>query len=687
MVDSVNITQVGGIKAPMWATEETQDRIKDLMQTGVQLDNTASEFRRKNAKNQKQGLIGLGNQFDKSMEKNNKWLSDTLARSIKGAIVGGASFETLIKRGLQSFGETLAKVPILGAVLIPVIISFKKLTEVVQIAVSGMVDLYDHGVSLNGSFINLMRVAGQSNIGLIELIDAVKAHSASITRMSTENNKGIAAFGELSLAVRENIRQYDYFGLTIAETNEILGEHLDSQMISGQIQQMERNRTAKAVGSYIKELTRLSLFTGKRRKQVQAEVEEVARKTSIAAVLAGMSDTAALQMKEMIAMGATLGPAAVQMVEDLILTGTTGLSETTAGVAALMPGVVKNFGGMIQSIKDGQTVSEETKARTIEQANREGKQLAQIHGKNLGYISTQNEAVAGGLSVALAAQTLTRENYQQQLEFKGAIDKFYIAWDHIKQQFFSRFMEIATVFLKILNDSGIIRGLFGTLKEGLEIFTGWLNDNVTEKKMNEGIEKFRKWWDDFDIENPFKSIVDTIENIFDGLAQKIVESFEYYIERSLNDMSPGGILGTSKSKEEWLLDRAHEENADLRRRLQLGFGTGGKTSRIESATKAKAQNVPFNKGFALHAKGGIARVPSMFGEAGPEVAIPLTSGLKIPVAEVKRSKKEMKTFDDIRSLLEDIKDRIEFTAQEAQTQNTTLKQIERKTGNDFSRIF
>ncbi len=686
MVDSINIATIANKPAPMWATEDTLGRVRELIQTGVQLDKSGQQWQKgPKVKGDDQRIKGLGKDFDKTMEKNRTILSQTLSKTIKGVIVGGASYETMFKKGAQSIGEWVAdmssRIPIFGILLLPVIVGLKNLAEVVQIAVAGMVDLYDAGISLNGSFINLMRVAGQSNIGLIELIEAVKNHSASITRMSTESNKGIAAFGELSLAVRENIKDFDYFGLSIAETNEILGEYLDTQMVAGQLQKLDRARTAEAVGGYIKELTRLSLFTGKRRKQVQAEVEEVARKTSIAAVLAGMSDSAALEMKKMLALSASYGPTAVQMVEEMILTGTTGLSEGTAGAAALMPGFVKNFGAMIQSIKDGQIVSEETRARMVQQANLEGKQLAEVHGKNLGFIATQNEAIAGGLTIALAARQLTKDNYQQQLEFKDAISKFYISWDHIKQEFFSRFMEIATTFLKILNDSGIIEGLFGRLKEGLETFTGWLSDNVTEEKMSAGFNRFLKWIDDFSVTNPFAGIGEMFEatgikEMFTSFIDGMLSRFEYGIERLINKLTPLGVAGTSKSYNEWITGQEEFTKREEQRQKDLS----------EPFDPLFLKYFRGEGGF-FKAKGGIARVPSMFGEAGPEVAIPLTTGERIPVAEVRRPAKEMKTFEDIRSLLEDIKDRVEFQAQEIQTQTGIQRQIERKAGSDSSRIF
>ena len=57
------------------------------------------------------------------------------------------------------------------------------------------------------------------------------------------------------------------------------------------------------------------------------------------------------------------------------------------------------------------------------------------------------------------------------------------------------------------------------------------------------------------------------------------------------------------------------------------------------------------------------------------------------IAEVKRPPSEMKTFDDIRSLLEQIKDRVEFQANESQIQTGIQRQLARNAGKDPSRIF
>ena len=76
------------------------------------------------------------------------------------------------------------------------------------------------------------------------------------------------------------------------------------------------------------------------------------------------------------------------------------------------------------------------------------------------------------------------------------------------------------------------------------------------------------------------------------------------------------------------------------------------------------------------------RVPSIFGEGGAEVAIPLPDGSRIPVAEVKRPPEEMKTFEDIKGLLEDSRDRVEFQAKETETPNK--KEPETDKGENLS---
>ena len=68
-----------------------------------------------------------------------------------------------------------------------------------------------------------------------------------------------------------------------------------------------------------------------------------------------------------------------------------------------------------------------------------------------------------------------------------------------------------------------------------------------------------------------------------------------------------------------------------------------------------------------HARGGIATAASIFGEKGPEAAIPLDTGQRIPIAEVKGTMNQ-KELREIANLLKDINDRLE-------TQNSTTAEV------------
>lgn len=676
---------------PKWATEPIQREIRDLMQTQVQ-------YLTKDEIGRRRDFDSLGNKVKGAIDKNQKSLISGLKELpnafVKSVIVGGASFETALKRFAQAVSTAILSIPKFGIILAPFVVLFSKLIDVIQLSLSAFAELYDQGVTLNGSFITLIQVAGNARLSIMDLVDALKNHSESIVRMSTGNLKGVAAFGALYESVRDNIRINDFYGMSIADTTEFLGQYLETQKIIGSLQKIDEIKRGAAVASYIKEINRLAHFTGKRRKQIQAEIEEVMRKESIAAALAGMSAEAQIEARKFLGLASSYGPTALQAAQEIILTGATGFSEGTKGLSALLPDVVIAMQDMWKNIKSGNKLTVDEQAKFVGLYNKLGTDLIKAHGPSLGYAISINDMLRSGFEGALRAQNFTEENFRKDLAFQEGLSKIYMNWEQIWQDFMSRFTDTAAGLLKVVQKGGYLDIVFGNLQRLLETVNtyleGWANQETMEKFFTSIInfaELLTAWINGADVK-PFEGITD----IFDGMAKSIVELFEYYLDVAIGNIT-NGVLGTEKSKKDWLQDRRHEENANMRRRIQLGFGSGGKESRMDSAARSKDPDKAWEfyllqqRAMKKNAKGGIARVPSIFGEAGPEVVIPLISGDKIPIAEVKRPAAEMQTFDDIRSLLEDIKERLEYQVTETVTQSTTLKQIERKTGRDPSRIF
>lgn len=689
MVNEVTITGFGG-RVPTWATEDTLQRLTDLTQVQVQaidkgfrLD--SSESKRADKRNKQ-----LSKNIDKSLQKSKGVLNKSLEAFLRSTIIGGASFETMFKRFGQTIARTITdwvtKVPLVGIVLAPLIISFTQLNKIVQQALASFNELYDTGLTMNGSFITLIQVAGAARIGLFELVDALKGHSESITRMSTGNLKGVQAFGALYESVRDNIRINDFFGMSIGETSEFLGTYLDTLKIAGNLQKLDEIARGTAVGNYIREITRLAHFTGKRRKQVQEEVEAVMRKESIAAALAGMSAESQIEARKFLGLASAYGPTVLQAAEEIILTGATGFSEGTRGFTALMPDVAVALTEMGNNVKKGNKLTIDEQGKFVVLYNKLGTQLVEAQGPNLGYLISQSELLRAGFEGALRARNLTEENFKKDLAFQESLTKLYQNWEQIWQDFISRFTDMAAAFLKIMEENGALNRVFSNLQTLLEsvnvTLEEWVNQGTMETLIK-SIGKFSLWIIDWvsgmtgmkDLPEDFETPLDVLGDKLGELIDKLVVRFEYYMNRMINKITPFGIGGTSKSFEEW--QAAQEAGAEakaeyVKRQEELGIQ---RQKDVEEYQKLG------------YARGGIARVPSVFGEAGPEVAIPLTTGDRIPVAEVKRSATEMKTFEDIRMLLEDIKERIEWQANEASSQTSTLKQIERKAGKDPSRIF
>lgn len=687
MVQDVRITDS---TLPKWATEQTLSDIKDLAQTGVQWEKGQEKFRTKEAKNQADRVRGLGKQFDKSIEKQknilSKVFSGSLSKIVKGTIVGGASLETVFKKMAQTGIDLLDKIPIVGAALVALVGIIYKLVDVVRLSVSQYLELFDTGVILNGRFLDLMHISATAGISIMQMTDALKTHSETIVRLSTENNKGGFAFAELSRSVVNSMLKINMLGLSLNDVNEYFLDYLDIQRMAGSVQQLNTQRTTDHFVEYMRQLSLLSRVTGIQRKQIQEQINEALRDDSFNAKLAGLGEDARAEIIKSLMTVTPLGPAMVSAFKDEFVFGAQGISESARGIVQFMPEVSRRLKDMVDAGKRG----EATDAFVfLEKFQQDSKRFIKTYGDTSAMLGRLgNDVMTGATVSAQIGRQMDTGRMKQQAKLDAAIESFTLKWDVLSSRFSSQFLETAALILEAFEDSGLFEEFFTTTERIMRALINFLEQdwNPFIERLKPGIEVFGKWIETVlgaITPDPLEDLANAeggspltkISEIFTKMVDGMLERFEYGIDRLINNLTPFGMGGTSKPIDEWRMDKENEE-----RRRQEGM------KRAQEPLSLK--NTELGRLLGLrHAKGGIARVPSIFGEAGAEVAIPLPDGSRIPVAEVKRPASEMKTFDDIRSLLEDIKDRIEFTAQEAQTQSTVLKQIERKTGKDSSRIF
>ena len=555
-----DLTVGGKSDPPMWATQDIQKRIRDLLEVQTQAQ-FKSEAERKEAEERARragmsadelaaDIAKQGKQRNRIMTRWQKSLKTTLQGVVQQAIIGGASFETKIKRMLsstaESWAETVSSWPILGPFIGGLVLAFTSLTKTVWQALEGLTQLIDTGIAgLNGDFLQLMRISGDYEIGLIDLIEVLKNHSESITRMTTDNGKvGADAFGELSFAVRKQIKHMDYFGLSISETNEMLGNYLDTQNVYGQLQRIDIQRQKIVVAEYIEQITRLSFMTGKRRKQVQAEVEEVTRKKSIAMALAGMSVEMRAQFTDFLGLATAFGDTGIAMAEDILRVGTTGLSDASAMGTVAMPQLAKDMMKMAKQIRNGQKITLDQQAALIGAGRKDAAEKIRLNSRTYAILAEHADGFEHGADLMLHANRNNEDAFKKEFKIQGSLAKLYVAWDHIQQSFKSTFMRIAVTFAQWLEDSGTLTVIFGNLKDTLETFATWMKENLSEENMN-------NWFDFTGDKNMFSGMINTITDMFGELFGKMFDKWDYAVDSWLGQktMTPlGPIMGIDSSK-------------------------------------------------------------------------------------------------------------------------------------------
>lgn len=684
MTDNVIISGLKGV--PDWATEETLTEIRDLAKTGVQLDKVANVRGGKKKKEADQRIKGLGKQFENAVEKQkgilSKVFSGSLTRIVKGTIVGGASLDTVFKKMAQHGIDLLGNIPIIGTALVAITGIMLKLVDVARLAIDQFLELYNTGITLNGSFINLMHVSATAGLSIMEMTDALKSHSETIVRLSTENNQGAFAFAELSRSVVDNMMKFNLMGLRLGEVNDYFLDYLDIQRMAGSVQQMNTQRTTDHFTEYMRQLSLLSRVTGIQRKQLQEQINEALRDDSFNAKLAGLGEEARAQVINNLAAATMGGPAMVSAFKDIFVFGTAGITESSKSMVIGMNDVVQHMTKMNELALQGIASDPFEFLRIFKRSAKEFTDTMGPMAAQLGALG--NPILEGAATAAAIGRQIDIDRAKVQARLDDALAAFTLKWDVLTGKMSGQFLKTAAKILESLEESGLFQTFVDTVENVMKALIKFLEQDWQPfiDKLGPGIKTFGEWIasvlgainpeelakdDPNDTRSPLTKITDMLNSMVDG----ILARFEWGIDRIVNKLT-FGAGGTSKpyaEYQEYLKEEAIKRVEDRKAREKQDE----KDARLEN--------------FITYAKGGIARVPSVFGEAGPEVAIPLPDGSRIPVAEVKRPAAEMKTFEDIRSLLEDIKDRVEFQASELKTQTGIQRQIERKTGNDSLRIF
>jgi len=162
-------------------------------------------------------------------------------------------------------------------------------------------DLYDTGINFASGLKegasgigSMLEVATDARLSLGDFAEYLAKNTSVALSIGTKN------MAQLSLGVRDAIYDMGAFGMSISETNEYLGDYLESSRLTGTLESMNQAQRTQAGAEYLEQITRLSAATGKRRKQVAEELAQIKKSTGARAFLMALGDKERLQAEQAI---------------------------------------------------------------------------------------------------------------------------------------------------------------------------------------------------------------------------------------------------------------------------------------------------------------------------------------------------------------------------------------------------
>lgn len=633
---------------PVWSTEETQDRIRELIQTSTLFEKETIDLHKKESKTTER--------FRKKVLDHHKETTSTTSgafrqlgdKIIKAYLSGGASLEKVYRDTAKSMVSNLSKIPFLGVPLGIAIAGFEGLVHVLQQTHGAFLELYDTGISVNTSLTDLMMTAGRARMSLGDLASVGTKYSGAIQTLTTDTQFGIQAFAELTNTLRQSLMPIGMLGLQTSEINEYLGEYLETQRLIGRNESIDEHRRANAVREYLQQLTELSQITGKQRRAIQDELNAIMRDEGFAAYLRTLPEDVRVGMMELINEVQTIqGDVAGQSARMIAQFNIEAFDRQTALYASMANTSVDTIRELMDRVRSGAKLTDADLSLLRKTLIDDAKQITSEQGEYLGAITTFGadgirEVLAGLLNAsALNIEALNRAN----TEFDDELLKFMNNFQEIVNRLVGSAQELGARLLKVIEKTGFLDTVFGFLNTQLENLVAWLEGMFDDTQRDRLLNELKS-----DISSLVSEMFDLITGaIWDSItpwqtdSEVIAKESKKFSETlsKLNDQTEiskkdfgqlGDIVinmiraGKDVTSEIAELNRIYGQMTPEQQRgisaSRYGSVTGQMLSKLRGAG-------------AEFARGGVATIPSVFGEKGPEVAIPLDSGKKIPVAEVK----------------------------------------------------
>lgn len=504
--------------------------------------------------------------------------------------------------------------------------AFQKLLQLQEAELETYRQLTKSGINFAGGLMEIRQDALDLGMTLEQFSGVLTRNSQALASMGAGANDGAKNFVRLAKDLRNSQmgEQLRALGFTAEETANGLANYI--QLTGGRTAEEMRNTKGltESAGQYMKQLDLLANITGKSREEQEKALQEEMANAQFQAYLQTLSkderDKALAGFQDALATG---GKGAADLFRSK-LQGIPPLTEAGQTFMAMSTNANQAMDAQIAVVKDS------TKnMKDLDRASAGFRVAFGQDGKRLvGPLGAGLIAAEGAVSdyTSLAIRTQTQLNNQN---VKSVEDEIALREKLRKEQERQESQAAAAAEAeKGMRDMGakVYEALIPAIKE----LTTFINEELVP-----GLQKFA---------------VDGA-----GKAKEVIIDMIAWFKKFMDPNTRDKAL-------ENLMDKIGKVLGEILSKAWENFSLFGKEKPEETQRRNQSATESFNQTgeFAgMYSKGGIANRASIFGEAGPEAAVPLPDGRRIPV-ELDMSMPNAMNFDrpDMGSLIAEMQKKL-----------------------------
>ncbi|NJO61623.1 MAG: hypothetical protein HC836_26255 [Richelia sp. RM2_1_2] len=320
--------------------------------------------------------------------------------------------------------------------------------------VSDTIDVYKEfigiGQSFNGQMINMAATAADTSQSMEQMIKGFKAAGAAGAVL------GIEQFSRLSSAVRASSRQFGSFGLTIEETNEYLGDQIETMRALGVLDNITHHETITNFQELQNQTLALSSVTGKSREEILKQTMAMQKNNAIlSGVLAGVPDQIRGSIQKSLQNATNVFAALPGQTGEMLNTaltsslalGSSFMNEQFGALATMAPQLGLAIDDIAKAAKNGGDTAEAAISAVDAMQDISGEQLSYLSALAAGGDQAATELLQMYSSVKSINTDALRERIKQKQRFGGIEQEFL----NFQQNFSILSGEFRGMILKFFN--------------------------------------------------------------------------------------------------------------------------------------------------------------------------------------------------------------------------------------------